>query len=167
MKCMKATAVPYVFDNATTDFYDCLETYLRNGNVDDIQTVIDQWVSDFIRIKDKVKFKKLSFHLFTSACRDPSVPTKCMETWKSKMSRWLNADEMETLNSVQRIMEKMLSLNCKNSGRYFVSIMSGEGNKCIRTRIDSIRRCSKELKRIVFPLQEDTLQFRLQMGMRK
>lgn len=165
-KCAKANA-PYVFVNATSDFYVCLETYLQDGNVDDTQSVIDEWVSDFILIKDKVKFKKLSFHLFTRACRDPSVPTKCMETWKSKISRCLNADEMETLYSVQRIMEKILSLNCKDSGRYFVSIMSGEGNQCIRTRIDSIGRCSKEFKQIVFPLQEDTLQFRLQIGIRK
>lgn len=42
MKCMKATAEPYIFDNATLELNNCLQTYLQNGNVDDVQSIVDE-----------------------------------------------------------------------------------------------------------------------------
>lgn len=115
------------------------------------------------RSMQNVKFKKI---LVSRACRYPSVPINCMDMYKMKLSLCLNADEIETLNSVQRVIEKILSLNCEDRGRYFVSLMAGEGNECIREQIDSMEKCSKEFKH-VFPMQDDTIRFKLSIGSRK
>ena len=89
-----------------------------------------------------------------------------MDMYKMKLSHCLNADEIETLNSVQRVMEKILTLNCEDSGSYFVSLMAGEGNQCIRAQIGSMKKCSKDFKH-VFPMQDDTIRFKLTIGSRK
>lgn len=165
LKCMKATGEPYIFDNATIQFSDCLDTYLQNGNIDDAQFVIDQLVSNITSVDRYELHSKVSVSI-SRVCRDLSVPTKCMEMYKLNLLRCLNADEMETLNSVQRVMEKILSLTCEDDGRYFVSLTAGEANQCIRTQIDSMKICSKEFKHVL-PVQDGTLQFKLRIGSRE
>lgn len=108
----------------------------------------------------------LNLFSILSVCRDPDVPTKCMQSFNTELSRCLNAGEKETLNSVQRVLEKVLSLNCDNNGHYFVSMMAGEAKQCIKSHIGTIKVCTVNEFEHIFPVLSETFDFKLRIGHR-
>jgi len=84
-------------------------------------------------------------------CRKRDVPIKCMDNYMAIYAQCSFPSEIESDNSIRRIVLSLLDLFCANDGNDLISLIFGlEGRQCLMENIDAVRICQyKEVYAIV------------------
>jgi len=89
--------------------------------------------------------------LIKTLCRKRDVPIKCMDNFMAVDAQCSFPSEIESDNSIRRIVVSLLDLFCANDGNDLISLIFGlEGRQCLMENVDAMKICQyKEVYAIV------------------